>query len=189
MQSVQPLVYHSVNPENLKTEYKANDVVDFRMSSNGRDILGNVIRILFDVEISYGTDVDPLSKKVYYDELSGGHVFINRVDTEFQNIGQIESIADYNRYISSKGQASMVKETTFNSNYACELRVPDKHTSNLMLKGTVHKQNEGATTLPAKAKSIDDSLKLDFCLPWINPPINMKKKENLNNLNHLVQLN
>jgi hypothetical protein len=162
--SVQPLLYHTALPQNNKPVYRANDVVDFRLSSNGRDILGGMIRVLFDVHVNYGPEADPEPSKVAYDAFTGGHIFISRVDTELQNVGQIESIPDYNRYIASKAQASMIKETTFNSTNVCELRVADDTIACSMLKGTIKKAEEETNSLLGKTTDIDASLKLDFCL-------------------------
>lgn len=157
--SVQSILYHSTLPSNLKTEYKANDVVDIRLSSNGRDIVGGSIRVLFDCEV-VGQDIN---KNITYNGFTGGHVFFSRMDTQFSNIGQIESVPDYNRYVSTVGQASLTKDSLFNSLYTCEGRYPTDEMANWMLKGMIDVGSVESTTDVA-SRPLDFSIRPQICV-------------------------
>lgn len=166
--SVQSILYHSTLPSNLKTEYKANDVIDIRLSSNGRDIVGNSIRVLFDAEI-VGQDI---TKTITYNGLTGGHVFFSRMDTQFSNIGQMESVPDYNRYVSTVAQASLTKDSVFNSLYTCEGRYATDEMANWMLKGMID-IGSVASEAPVASRLLDFSIRPQICVNKLQSSTNI----------------
>ena len=165
--SVDALRYHGVRPENKKDDYFEFDTVDFLMSAQGRKYNGGSIRVLGEVEPVYPEGTDRLTAKVAYDGPTGAHSWFDRIDTSFSQVGSIENIGDYPRYVATKAQASLAKEDLFNSVYTCENRVPTDVMANLMLKGMVDIGHSADTTYAeasAFAKNLDFSVKLDFCL-------------------------
>jgi hypothetical protein len=168
--SVDALRYHGVRPENKKDDYFEFDTVDFLMSAQGRKFNGGSVRVVGEVEVVYPTTAgspDPLAVDVAYDGPTGAHSWFDRVDTSFAQVGSIENIGDYPRYVAAKAQASLAKDDLFNSVYTCENRVPTDVMANLMLKGMVDISKAGVATFADASgfvKPLDFSVKLDCCL-------------------------
>ena len=164
--------YHMVQPQNTKTSYEEYDTVDFVLTAEGRKLTGGSVVLLGDVILNGpdGSDTNPfptiLDYKIAYDGFVGSHSYIERIDTLFEQVGNIENISDYPKYISGKSQASLCKEDLFNSVYTCENRVADNdYMANFLLKGSVDiSKVETSPWNPAFVKPLDFALKLDFCL-------------------------
>ena len=166
--------YHMVQPQNVKGEegYGEYDTVDFVLSAEGRKLTGGSVVLLGDVVLNGpdGTATNPfptiLDYKVAYDGFVGSHSFIERIDTLFEQVGNIENISDYPKFVSGKAQASLCKEDLFNSVYTCENRVADSDTiANGLLKGSVDVSKCLETTWnPEFVKPMDFALKLDMAV-------------------------
>lgn len=154
------LRYHISQPENVKPTYGEFDTVDFKVSYIGRKLVGGSIRLLADVSVSGNVDLDEL---IAYDGFVGGHSFIDTATVSFQNVGQVENIRFYSRYVSAKAKASLNKDDLFNSAYVCEARCPSDVMASNMLKGMVAYNQDGAYTA-GFSKPLDIAPKLDLCL-------------------------
>jgi hypothetical protein len=162
------LKYHVSLPENTKESYGEFDTVDFKVSYIGRKLVGGSIRLLADVSVSGNDD---LTELIAFDGFTGSHSFIDTLNTSFQNVGQVENIRFYSRYVSSKAKASLNKDDLFNSAYVCEARCPSDKMASTMLKGLVPYGQETIFSPIAPANSgdgwgraLDIAPKLDFCL-------------------------
>ena len=115
--------YHVVNPANQKGDnegYLPFNTVDFELSFEQRSLVNNTVRLLFDINWENQPN---LTQTVMYDPFVGAHAFIDRIDISCANMGVIESISDYPRFISAKAKASLtVEDVAFNSMYVCEGR-------------------------------------------------------------------
>lgn len=154
------LQYSISQPENVKPSYGEFDTVDFKISYVGRKLVGGSIRLLADVSVSGNTDLDEL---IAYDGYVGAHSFIDTATVSFQNVGQVENIRFYSRYVSAKAKASLAKDDLFNSAYVCEARCPSDIMASAMLKGVVPYGEDGAYTADF-SKALDIAPKLDLCL-------------------------
>ena len=156
------LKYHTVPPQNAKTTYGQNETIDFKTSAFNRKLIGGSIRLLGDISVSSN---DALSKNVFYDGHTGLHCVIDSIKTSVSNVGQIENLDHYPRYVSSKAKASLTKHDLFNSVYVCEGRVPDDVLAKKLLKGVIDVTDQGeASVATFKVAPLDFALKLDFCL-------------------------
>jgi len=154
--------YHIVLPANQKDDYVPYNVVDFEMSFEGRSLVNNTLRLLFDVAFENTPD---LTKICAYDPFVGGHAFIDRVDISTANSGVIENMSEYGRYISAVAKASLtVEDVGFNSQYVCEGRTASIDLADRILKGSADvSASEGAYNANL-TKPLDVSVKLDCAL-------------------------
>jgi hypothetical protein len=154
------LKYSIALPENQKASYGEFDTVDFRLSYINRKLIGGSIRLLADVAVDANTS---LTETIAFDGFVGGHSFVDTISTSIQNVGQVENIRFYSRYISSKAKASLTKDDLFSSAYVCEARCPSDKMASAMLKGMVA-IGKDETYTAVFSKPLDLAVKLDFCL-------------------------
>ena len=162
------LKYHISQPENVKASYGEFDTVDFKVSYVGRKLVGGSVRLLADVSVSGNTD---LTETIAYDGFVGGHSFIDTATVSFQNVGQVENIRFYSRYVSAKAKASLNKDDLFNSAYVCEARCPSDLMASTMLKGlapygqeTIFDPIAPPNSGGSFGRALDIAPKLDLCL-------------------------
>jgi len=156
---MQDLKYHVVMPENKKDTYGEYETIDFKTSALGRKLVGGTVRLLGQINVNtFNPDDDVvINDTVYYDGMTGLHVVVDNIKTSFSNVGLIENLDHYSRYVSSKSKASLTKNDLFNSVYVCEGRAPDYQLTQKLLYGVLNQED--------KFKSYQDfSCKLDFCL-------------------------
>jgi hypothetical protein len=158
---MQDIRYHSVQPSNKKSTYSEFDNIDFILNANGRKLVGGSVRILGDVTV-YPNGVNPLTETVSFDGLTGSHSWFNSIITSCSSIGQVENLNFYPHMVASKARAQLSREDTFQSQYACENRVPDGRMSCAVLKGTT----AGVITTydPTLIRPMDFAVRPDFCL-------------------------
>jgi hypothetical protein len=158
--------YHIVNPANVRSEYTEFNTVDFELSFENRKLVANMLRLNFKVD--WATSTRDLDKKQMWDNFVGGHSLIDRVDVYMANVGVIETISDYPRYVSATAKPSLsVEDVAFNSQFVCEGRTASAELSNKLLLGTIDLGKEGVTTwanLVDFREPLDVSLKLQCCL-------------------------
>lgn len=158
---MQDIRYHSVQPSNKKDTYNEFDNIDFLINANGRKLVGGSVRILGDVTV-YPTGTNPLTETISFDGLTGSHSWFNSIITSCSSIGQIENLNFYPHMVASKARAQLTREDTFQSQYACENRVPDARMSSALLKGTTYTDitawNEDTN------RPMDFAVRPDFCL-------------------------
>jgi hypothetical protein len=161
--------YNLSNPENLKSEYKSFDQIDFLISGQDK-LVGGSVKLVFDVAVQN----NDTTKYIFYDELCGTHCFIESISTSTQNFGQLEFIGEYPRYQSAKNQASLNKSLDLHSSqYVCENRCSHKELTNMLLKGVCDRQASVGAVDPDFTLPLDSTLKLDFCLNNIQGDTNL----------------
>jgi hypothetical protein len=152
------LKYHVVLPENKKDSYGEYETIDFKTSAQGRKMVGGSVRLLGEIDVSGNTS---LTKNISYDGFTGMHTVIDNIKTSFSNVGQIENLDHYGRFVSAKARASLTKNDLFNSMYVCEGRAPDSFMASKLLKGVVVNATDDPVVPVSK---LDFSVKLDMCL-------------------------
>lgn len=159
---MQDIRYHSVQPSNKKDSYSEFDNIDFILNANGRKLVGGSVRILGDATV-YPNGVDPLTETISFDPLTGSHSWFNSIITSCSSIGQIENLNFYPHMVASKARAQLAREDVFQSQYACENRVPGDVISAAVLKGTTY--GNSLTSYSADlTRPMDFAIRPDFCL-------------------------
>jgi len=158
--------YHTTLPSNLKDQYAENDTVDFVMVAPSRKIIGGTVRLTGEIMLGTNLPTD-YATTARFDPFTGAHSFVDNITTTTQLQGQIETISEYARWVSTKAQATLSKDDVCtNSVYLCEARCSNEGQSQFLLKGyvTADKITFDPNNIPATRKNLDFSLKLDFCL-------------------------
>jgi len=139
------IVYHSLQPTNLKTSYGEYDTLDFDIVFAGRALRLNNLRFAADIDTpSAGTGgalaADNLNTEFYLDPQVGAHSFIDSIATEFSNAGAnsgvVESLTEYPRWVKIVHVGTQERTAAMNSGAACELRAPSMKITNTLLRGS-----------------------------------------------------
>jgi hypothetical protein len=154
--------YNASNPQNLKPQgYTDFDILDFKITAPGQCLVGGSVRLLFDVKV---LNNDNLATMCSYDAYSGGHAFIESVNTSTELQGSIETIRFYQRQVACRARSLLAPEDLFSSHLVAEGRCNDEVLSDKLLKGFVpvsfanEDYDAGATT------ALDVCLRLDCAL-------------------------
>ena len=157
MNAVNNNVYHQVLPENVKDQYSEYDTVDFSLSFENRAMVCNSIRLEGDIEILNNgnplcgvggntNDGTAKAQDVFIDPLSGAHVVINSCVSTFQNVGVIENLTEYSRYVKMNTVGRNSRDDMLQSNFVCEMRSPDRAVSNALIQPRVPADYGGGNT-------------------------------------------
>ena len=137
------IVYHSVDPQNVKSTYTAGGNVDFMLAFPGRSLELGSIRLegvlsakINGVQVPTAVDGGPVnaSDEIYMDPFVGAHSFVESVQTQM-NGSQLETIQDYPRYVKMEVTAKQSQTDMMNSQNVCELKGPDLEASRQCLFG------------------------------------------------------
>ena len=142
------LIYHRAEPQQKKDSYSQFDTLDFNINvGDGRVLVKNSCRWVFDLRVKDDNARPTGTNFIYFDNRAGGHAFIDSVQVEVENMGQIENINNYARSVVMQEVALKCPEDALNASSVCELKGYDEETSVLFSKGRVSR-NSGAK-LPA----------------------------------------
>ena len=155
------LIYHKVKPENASSSYTEFKMVDFVLKFPGRKLLSNSIRLNADLIVKNAAGNFLTNQNVYLDYQVGAHSFFDTITTNLQNVGQIENVLEYPRFIKQKAIASSGDTDYFQASKVCELRGPDQMILRNVIRGVVAQRD--ATASDAN-NPIDFAVKPDFCL-------------------------
>tara|TARA_R110000787_G_scaffold5354_1_gene19577 strand:- start:5208 stop:6359 length:1152 start_codon:yes stop_codon:yes gene_type:complete len=135
---MEKIIYHQVQPENVKSLYKEYDQVDFQLGFEGRSLLCNSVRLEGNIKVTNnGTATIADTDDVAIDCKIGAHSVIAGCVTQFQTKGVVENITDYPRLCKIHTECDKIENDMLNSNYTCELRSPHDRISNLMIRPIV----------------------------------------------------
>ena len=115
-------MYNVVFPLAKKSEYVANDTVDFLLSLENKKLVQGSIAITGDCQIL--SDVDnntgvAFSQEILIDPDAGYHACFRDFTTEFRQIGLTESFSYYPRYVKMKTQATMLRDSLGTETFNC----------------------------------------------------------------------
>lgn len=154
--------YNSSNPQNLKPQgYTDYDILDFKISAPGQCLVGGSVRLLFDVSV-LGNNT--LNNFCAYDGYTGGHAFIESINTSTAAQGSVETIRFYQRQIACRARALLAPEDLFNSHLVAEGRCNDENISDVLLKGFVPTGFADQPYDLEETTALDVCLRLDFAL-------------------------
>ncbi len=175
LSQLQNLKYHTTNPANVKDVYGEFDTLSFKLSGVGRKLVGNSLRLGFDVSITNNEDNNVICA---YDPYVGGHAFVDTINTSFSNVGQIENVRYYQRMVAVKARASHAKEDFFNSDKVAQGQVCDATIADKLLKGYVPFSFNNAAFDADATTTLDLCIKPDFCLNQVlGPDMNIPFKK------------
>tara|TARA_Y100000385_G_C13038210_1_gene614026 strand:- start:144 stop:1295 length:1152 start_codon:yes stop_codon:yes gene_type:complete len=169
--------YHNVQPQNLKHSYGEYDQLDFDLVNIGKIKL-NTIRFCFGIESPSGEDGGQLAnptthRNYYYDNLVGGHSFIDSITTEFsqgKKAGIIENIQSYPRYVKMAHSATSCNLNQMNSAAVCEGRASSLNQINNYVRGEINGFADAAAAADTNHKKPTFAVKPKFCLNSATSP-------------------
>tara|TARA_R110000787_G_scaffold102094_3_gene207876 strand:+ start:1624 stop:2796 length:1173 start_codon:yes stop_codon:yes gene_type:complete len=173
MSLTREFLIHEVQPEVILDSYGEFNNVDMFLTFEGRKMLFNSVRILFDVEIEglVGLDNTTTAKNLFYNHSAGGHAFVESIETQVRG-SSVESLQEYARYVVMKTSSTKSSSDLCNGSSACEGKAPSNRLTNYLLRGYPSGYlSEGATgqgtvgTYPNSITTpLDVSFKPDICL-------------------------
>jgi len=123
----QTVLYHQVEPQATQSLYQSFDNVDFVINAGeGRALLKNSVRILGDLRINSTGAAGPTGTRatggIGFDRNAGAHCFVDSIQISMDQLGLVENIQNYPRYVSMVGHATDDRLDTLNSDRQCELK-------------------------------------------------------------------
>ena len=140
------VLYHSVEPQNLKDKYQQYENIDFVLSFEGRSLELGSVRIEGEWEVT--TDANqayPFGSRVtvanfddviLYDRFVGAHALIESLSVSIGG-SQVDHVQDYARFIKMKTTATKSQTDMFDAENACEMKVPSYELARQQLMGEV----------------------------------------------------
>ncbi len=149
-------------PENNKETFTEYDNIDFLIAPDvARNLVGNSIRITGNLRVlNNGANV-AAGDKIYYDEKIGIASFVSQIQTSFQTKGQVELANEVGRYEGMKEDAQSSHNDMIVGSKSCELKVPFREMSELILTG---RETNSTGQAPVLNDPCDFSYKPNICL-------------------------
>lgn len=161
-------IYHEAQPENRKSSgYEPQSVVDFVLNANGRSLVPNSIRLIGEFRVnSNGTaqvasDVTSTHK---INRKAGIHSVVESVSCSTVNLGNLESLNNYNRLVAMEETATAYRDDYMNASKAVELKCAGEVESglNCNLDSQTYNTADGATA--TSGRNISFAMKPRICL-------------------------
>jgi len=163
--------YHRVEPNNLRSSYEEYSQLDFDLVNSGKIKL-NTIRFCFDIITPSGAPGGALEnpttlQSYYYDNLTGGHSFIDSITTEFsggKKAGIIENIQSYPRMVKMTHSATSCNLNQMNSAAVCEGRASSLNQINNYVRGEQNGFGDAPYAADTNHRKPSFAVKPKFCL-------------------------
>jgi hypothetical protein len=149
-------------PENNKASFTEYDNVDFLIAPDvARNLVGNSVRITGNIRVlNNGANV-AAGDKIYFDEKVGVSAFVSQIQTSFQTKGQVELANEVGRYEGMLEDAQSSHNDMCVGSKSCELKVPMREMSELILTG---RETNTTGQTPVLNDPVDFSYKPNICL-------------------------
>ena len=160
------LIYHSVEPENYRPDYKEHQLIDFVLNYPQRKLVNSSIRISADLKLTQatggiGASIDVASMNTFIDPQVGAHCFFDTITTSFPSkFGTVENIVNYPRWVKVRSIARLSPLDMFEAQKVAELRSPTQYISKEVIKGVATNR----VTNTATGQKQNFSVKPDICL-------------------------
>jgi hypothetical protein len=153
--------YRSIYPVTQRDSYDPNTNVDFVLNLNQEKLVPGTIYLQGECQVySDGITVMTNDKDLYYDGLAGYHGVIRDIQTEFKQLGVVESIQNYPRLVKMKALALSDEDALgCQADMAVEGRVPSEQMAKGYLQGS------------AQTGYVPFSLKVDNVLNNCSAPV------------------
>ncbi len=170
------IVYHRAEVENSKDFYTEYDDLVFFMNAEGRALMKNSVRLECEVRVlkdNAGTDerITP-TDSVFMDNSVGMHSVIDNINVEFQNVGSVEQINQYSRYVKMSEIATRDRNDYHSGLDICELKTPLEETTQAMLCGS---QSPASGKIATDFVDNDASFKPKCCLNKMSSDLSFDK--------------
>jgi len=159
----QEVLYHQVQPQSIQSEYNQFNQVDFLLSvGEGRSLVKNSVRVLADVQVqsASGSPGTRASGGIMFNRNVGGHAFIDSISVTAANLGLMETLNSYPRWVNTSAVTSLDNLDMLNASNHCELRGVNNRVMLDYSEGITQTITGGT----AVAKDADFSIKPMCCL-------------------------
>lgn len=160
-------LYHTITPENDNPSgFSEFAMCDFVLNFPQRKLMTGSIRMTGNVTISdTTTNYSQAIANTYIDPLVGAHGLFDQASTTFDNLGQIENVLEYARFVKAVESAKTSKSDLFKGSKVCELKAPNDNWAKAVLKGLNTGMVEDVTTkIPAISDDPSFSIRPMICL-------------------------
>jgi hypothetical protein len=169
--------YHLQQPESTAQEYLPFQGIDFVLSTPGRKLVANSVRIEGRIVARTNT-TDPYTpanagdassavdydSNVKIDNIVGAHSFFDSFTCETQTKGVLENLQNYPRFVAQHGRATYAPDDMLSSKLLAEARGPVEENGNYVLQPIVDQSFvSGATEQPSQRTVPSFSLKPMVC--------------------------
>jgi hypothetical protein len=143
-----PYLFHEIQPENSKSQYTEFNNLDFVMTFEGRKLLCNSVKLQADLRITKGGANITDSEDIKMDASIGAHGVVESINTSFQNVGRVENLNSYPRYVGMVADTTTTKEDMCNSENICEMRAMTDKILKVQLSGFTTDASGSTTNNP-----------------------------------------
>lgn len=160
-------LYHTITPENDNPNgFSEFSMVDFVLNFPQRKLMTGSVRLTGNVSITdTETTYEASIANTYIDPLVGAHALFDQSSTTFDNLGQIENVLEYARFVKSIESAKTSKTDLFKGSKVCELKAPNDSWAKAVIKGLNTSMAEDVTTkLPLISDKASFSILPMICL-------------------------
>ena len=122
-------IYHESQPENKKSEYTAQSVVDFVLNAQGRSLVPNSIHIIGEFKVTSDGSNAPAKDAFSTHKINrkaGIHSVIESINCSAVNVGNLESLNNYNRFVAMEETGTAYRDDYMNASKQIELKAPDE---------------------------------------------------------------
>ena len=169
--------YHLAQPESSADQYLPFQGVDFLLSTPGRKLLANSIRIEGRIVARTETtnawrptaagaasSAVTFDSNIKIDNVVGAHSFFDSFTVETQTKGVLENLQNYPRFVSQHGRATYAPDDMLSSKLLAEARGPLEVNGNYVLQPVVNQAFvSGGVEQPAERSVPSFSLKPMVC--------------------------
>ena len=169
--SINRKIQHRTFPQNTKTQYVQNNIVDFIMAAPGRAYVPGSCRIEGNLLCNLtGTTVKIVANDIYMDKFAGANSLFVNIDTSSTKLGSWESLQNAPRYNKMIYTGMATTADAMNSHNIVELRGPTDDYTKDILNGEkiVGTATHGVTNIQSPTSF---SCKPAFCLNQVGATI------------------
>tara|TARA_R110002167_G_scaffold150649_2_gene344419 strand:+ start:1431 stop:2555 length:1125 start_codon:yes stop_codon:yes gene_type:complete len=157
----QDVLYHQVEPQSTQSSYNQFNQVDFLISvGEGRSLVKNSVRICGDVRVLAALPANRTTGGRLFNRNCGAHAFMDSISVSASNIGLLENLTNYPRWVAMDAVASLDEYDMLNASNQCELR----GVNNAVMGDYANGITQTITTGTAIIEDADFSIKPMVCL-------------------------
>tara|TARA_R110002153_G_scaffold1136_4_gene5445 strand:+ start:3344 stop:4516 length:1173 start_codon:yes stop_codon:yes gene_type:complete len=160
-------LYHTITPENDRSDgFTEFGMADFVLNFPQRKLMAGSIRIsgnlsVVDTKANFNTAIS----NTFIDPLVGAHALYDQMSCTFDNLGNVESVLEYGRFVKAVELAQSSKLDFFKGSSVCELKAPNASMAKAVIKGlNTAMTQDGTTHVPDISDEASFSIKPLICL-------------------------
>jgi len=120
-------VYHQVEPENRRSAYDAQSVVDFVLNAQGRSLVPNSIKIIGELVVNSTGNTQVTAGTLSTHKINrkaGIHGVCESISCTTTNQGNLELLNNYGRYVAMEETGTTYQDDYMNASKQVELKAP-----------------------------------------------------------------